>query len=156
MGETVKASKAFQSAAELATSDKYFGVWWIIGWMIRNNRLNEAEQLLKKQNWDNLHVLNVWIMVERGQKEKALKLIPKLDDASHRAYLYARLNMKADAIRELNKINEKRNIYLSLINDGQWKKFHGDPEFEKILAKQKALHEDYTKRYAKYAEEFIR
>jgi hypothetical protein len=64
--------------------------------------------------------------------------------------------MKEEVIRELKKMPEKKSTYLFLNNDQQPKKFHGDPEFQKILAKQKALHEEYTKHYGKYVEEFIK
>jgi TolB-like protein len=155
-GDLTMSDKTFQSVYELATNDQYFGVWWIIDWLIRSNRLDEAEQLLAKQNWDKINWASVLIMIKRGQKDEALKYIPGLDDAVIRAALYANLNMKEKAITELNKIPEKKGGYLFLINDEQWKRFRGDPEFEKILAKQKAIYDEYTKRYGKYVEEFIK
>ena len=155
-GQLDKSNRAFQSAYELATTDRYFGVWWIIGWLMRSNRLSEAEQLLAKQPWDKINWASVYMMIQRGQKAEALKLIPKLHDVELRASFYAYLNMKDDAIRELKKIPENENMYLSLNNLERWKKLHGDPEFQKILAKQKALHDDYTARYRKYVKEFIK
>lgn len=155
-GNQTMSDKTFQSVHDLATNDQYFGVWWIIDWLIRSKRLDEAERLLARQNWGKINWASVFIMIERGQKDEALKYIPGLDDAAIRANLYAYLNMKENAVRELNKIPEKKNGYLFLINDENWKKFHGDPEFQKFLTKQKALHEEYTKRYGKYVEEFIK
>lgn len=154
-GDLTRSDKTFQSVYELATTDQYFGVWWIIDWLIRSNRLDEAEQLLTKQNWPKINWQSLFIKYKRGQKEEALKYIPTLDDAGIKAYLYAYLNMKEEVITELNKMPGKKNVYLFLNNDQQVKKFHGDPEFQKILAKQKALHEDYTERYGKYVREFI-
>jgi tetratricopeptide (TPR) repeat protein len=155
-GDLTMSDKTFQSVYELATTDQYFGVWWIIDWLIRSNRLDEAEQLLAKQNWPKINWESILLKIRRGQKEEALKDIPILDDAAIKAYLYAYLNMKDNVIRELNKIPEKKSVYLFLNNDQQCKRFHGDPEFQKILAKQKALHEEYTKHYGKYVEEFIK
>ena len=154
-GDSVKANKAFQSAYELTKSDPYVGFWWVFDWLVRQNRLQEAEQLYPKLGSTISRPQKVYLFIARGQKEEALKLLSQMKDAGVKSWYYAYLNKKDDAIREMKLIPAYRNFYLYLLIE-PYKKFYNDPEFQKILAQQKALHETYTEKYGKYVDEFIK
>jgi TolB-like protein/class 3 adenylate cyclase/Tfp pilus assembly protein PilF len=154
-GDSVKANKAFQSAYELTKSDPYVGIWWVFDWLVRQNRLQEAEQLYQRQGAPMNNSQKVHLLIARGQQEEALRLLSKMKDAAIKSWYYAHLNKKDDVIREMKLIPPYINFYLYLLIE-PYKKFHNDPEFQKILAQQKELHETYAKQYGKYLESLNR
>jgi adenylate cyclase len=151
IGDTVKANSAFKAAYDLTKSEPYVGSWWVFDWLIRQNRLSEAEQFYSKLRSKIGGFQKVYLLIARGKKDEALKLLGemKAGDPAVKAAFYAFMDKKDEAFAQLKLLPKENSSYLYFLVD-PWKKYHSDPEFQKILAQHKTIYEANLARFEKY------
>ena len=153
VGRPEDSAREYQKAYELGPATQYFGVENTIVWLINNKRLDEAQQMLdriiaKHRTW-NYPVERTHLLIARGDKEAAIKLMDETN--AKPARLYILLGNKEEALNILQKnLANGRNNYLTLKNSPYWSDLRNEPIYQQVLAKYKLDHEANIKKYGRY------
>ncbi len=143
-GNLEKAREYIKKTLEIAPeSTMYLELYFLI--LIAEKDYVNAEKTLRKierVDGKNSKFYRAILLAAKGDREKALNL-------SRNIYVYSLLGIKKEALELIEKnIGQDEEVeYLSLLNNPYFKFLHGEPEFQKILHKQKKLYEERVRRY---------
>jgi adenylate cyclase len=150
LGLNTEAKTAFLKCIEL-NSDKFNGEYLLLSGLIYYGEYEKAEKILSRNATDYL-VLKSALHAAMGEYSKI--------DSAHRNFtlillLTNRNKILPEIITRLDKNLENRKLgdrfeninYDVLKNSIYWKQYQADPDFKKILAKAKKLHDTYLEKY---------
>ena len=111
---------------------------------ILTKKYNQADTLIAKAEKiaPNLVApMKAMLLAARGEKEKALALSQEFE-------VYALLGMKDETIQSLkNRSDEKRSLYLYLLNYPVFADLRDDPRFMALIEKEKKKYEENLRKY---------
>lgn len=152
------ADHEFEVAYSLAPGEQYLGVQDVMGWLIDQNRIQEAiamrQNLMAKYGNNTYDFTHFRILLAQGKKAEALKVVEKA--WGWKGFYYAWLSDHEKTIKALWEIDKRnRNDYLILQNMPLLNQFKNNPEFQKILARNKARHEEKSRKYSVQLEDIL-
>jgi len=160
MGNYNNAEAFFNQAIQLRPADSERGNY--LAYLIETRQFEAAEKgiQLRKLNDRGVGFLEALLEASQGGKEKALALISKWDERKEESFFSSIINKQLRAqlfiLMRMDKesfitsdtiISKGGNIYLWMKRHPIWDPYHEDPEFKRLLAKAKVVHDGYLKRF---------
>jgi TolB-like protein/tetratricopeptide (TPR) repeat protein len=159
-GDVGKAVEQYDAAYLVAPDTRFLRSWNLMMGLAYFDRLNEAERMRSrlieryKMPANAYNAVRVLVIAKRGPREAALKEMALMQNFVAKALCYAVLGMKKECVAELGKTADDQNFYLFLQHYPAFKDLQSDPDFQKLLVKQKLLHADRTKKWGQYYGDF--
>jgi serine/threonine protein kinase/tetratricopeptide (TPR) repeat protein len=146
LGDRDKAGMYYQKALALSPDDRVYKLDYII-FLLKSGASDQAEEILRDAvrthpEFKDYSISRALLLALRNRKTEALSI-------RKNAEVYSLLRMRHEALTLLreNAGKSRKYLYLELSLSPFFDNLRGDPEFESILAEQKALYEERQRRY---------